>query len=122
MYLVKSLFWHMKTGELQLVGVFSEPDILILHSPDRYILMQGIETHGKLIYAGDILGYEEQAKGVVYFDAGSFKTKTPDGFRYHLEDSDLDIAEVLGDIYRNPELFTLPEQPKRFRHQRARPS
>jgi uncharacterized phage protein (TIGR01671 family) len=58
MYEVRSLFWSMETGKLQLIGVFSPPDTLILHDPDRYILMQWTGKHDRnreRIYPGDIV-------------------------------------------------------------------
>jgi uncharacterized phage protein (TIGR01671 family) len=58
MYEVRSLFWNMGTGELQLIGVFSPPDTLILHDPTRYTLMQWTGMHdrsGGRIYPGDIV-------------------------------------------------------------------
>lgn len=55
------------------------------------------------IYVDDILGYPSKARASVYFDAGSFKTLDTDGFRYHMEDSDFEHAEVVGNRHDNPD-------------------
>src|SRR5690242_192549 len=62
-----------------------------------------LDKNGREIYEGDVLGYPGKVRAVVYWDSGAFKTFDGE-FRFFMEDSDLSLAEVIGNIYEHPEL------------------
>lgn len=71
-----------------------------------------LDCKGCEIYEGDVLSYPGLALERVYWNCGAFKTFDGE-FHCHMEESDLDIAQVIGNIWQNPaylETLTLPDE------------
>jgi len=62
------------------------------------------DKNGKEVYEGDILSFEGYPDSVINFDNGSFGYEGIYGFNT-LSETNLSIAEVIGNIYETPNLL-----------------
>lgn len=106
---VRALVWN--NGYL-VVEAFSKENELTYVPPFSPVVMQFTGLHdrnGKEIYEGDIIwwGKDDHAPvSYVFYDDGAFKVSDPESDTWELLIDVLNGAEVIGNIYENPELLT----------------
>lgn len=102
---IRGISFDYETGEAKYVGLADAAYGLCIDEDIVLIQYTGLkDKHGKEIYEGDILG-NEWGKYHLYWDTGGFTAKSEDGFRFHLSDIEFNALEVLGNIYKNPNLL-----------------
>lgn len=112
---IKFRVWHKPNNEMfEWEKVKINPFSIV--EDDQLVVMQytGLkDRNGREIYEGDILLDDQQAKGIVFFEDGSFRlTSSKTGIRNYDEYDtlnqylvDYNELEVIGNIYKNHDLL-----------------
>jgi uncharacterized phage protein (TIGR01671 family) len=99
----KRIIWFEPKGEIPLdVDYDSFNEIVESGSVGQFTGLT--DKNGKEIYEGDVLLFEGYPNESIIFDEGSFGYKGIYGFN-SLSETNLSIAEVIGNIYETPELL-----------------
>ena len=113
---IKFRAWDKKYNLMErgLFGIRSDGLVSSNSGPDNVVLMQftGLkDAKGQDIYEGDVLSFlANREPHVVEFRNGAFMVDgfkgglTNDGY-YYLGNCRVDVCEVIGNIYENPELL-----------------
>ena len=107
---VRALVWN--NGYLVVEAFSPKENELTYVPPFSPVVMQFTGLHdrnGKEIYEGDIIwwGKDDHAPvSYVFYNDGAFKVSDPESDTWELLIDVLNGAEVIGNIYENPELLT----------------